>query len=144
MTFFELAQKYFPKRCREIPAIDGGILLQQIKVTKNCYLQHFVKPEPEGKFHIHRWKKMRSFILSGHYVEQRLYANRTTTEIRHRFGTTFSMDKGAVHRVAYWSPKCWTLFMFSGSDGLWGYLDKDFNYTPWDEYIPDDIRVDSL
>lgn len=26
----------------------------------------------------------------------------------------------------------------------WGYLDSDMNYTPWNNYIPHEIRVDKL
>jgi len=148
MSFYSLVEKLFPDRCREIPAMDGGILLQQIRVTKNSYLHHFLKPEPLGMFHKHRWKTMRSFVLTGSYREQRLYKSAWpdiwkshSRSITHRFGQTFTMDKSVIHRVEYWSPWCWTWFFFGESDGDWGYYDFDLNYTPWDEYIPDEIRV---
>lgn len=142
--FYKLMSKIIPNRCREIPHVSGGILLQQIRVFKNCYLQHFVQPEVIDIFHLHRWSKMRSFILCGHYVEERIYSDRTTNKIEHSFLESFSMDRSVNHRIDYWSPRCWTLFIYSDDDLGWGYIDKDFNYTPWDKYIPDDKIVESI
>jgi len=142
--FYFIVSKIFPKRCREIPAMDGGILLQQVRVTKNSYLHHFVKPEPVDMFHKHRWKKMRSFVLTGRYVEERLSPEGDVSEVKHKFGQTFTMDKSTIHRVSYWSPRCWTWFFFGESDGDWGYYDRQMNYTPWDEYIPQDMRVEHV
>ena len=137
-----MASKIFPNRCREIPAMDGGILLQQIRVGKNAYLHHFVKPEPLDIFHKHRWKHMRSFVLFGKYREQRFDASsKDTTTVEHRVGQTFTMDESVIHRISYWSPKCWTLFFFYGDGQDWGYYDKQGNYTPWQDYIPLDKRA---
>lgn len=143
--FYEVMSFLFPKRCREIPAVNGGVLLQQIRITKTAYMHHFVQPEPAGKFHLHRWTKMRSFILTGHYIEERLYADRSTKKIRHRFLQTFAMGREAIHRIDYWSPGCWTLFFYSDDDLGWGYVDGEtFEYTPWDEYIPEKFWTESI
>lgn len=144
MSFYSFISKLFPSRCREVPAIDGGVLLQQVRITSGIYLQHFCKPEPEGIFHIHRWENMRSFVLTGHFTEQRLRADKTKVEKRHRFLSTYTMTRDVLHRVSYWSPKCWTIFCFSGGGKDWGYFDEQFNYTPWDEYIPENLKVKSL
>jgi len=137
--FYDIAAKLFPSRCREIPAIDGGILLRQIKLTEKVFLQNFAKPEPEGIFHLHRWERMRSFVLTGSFIEQRLRADRSKRLIRHRFLSTYSMTRDVVHRVAYWSPRCWTIFIMMGNTGEWGYLDENFTFTKWDEYIPEEL-----
>lgn len=137
---FKILNKLFPDRCREIPGVNGKTLLQQVRVGKRFYLHRFLQPEPKDIFHIHRWMKMRSFVLWGNYVEERMYADRTTSKIKHRMWSTFSMDKSVVHRIDEWN-NAWTLFYFSGNNSSWGYLDKDFNFTPWDEYIPEERRV---
>lgn len=141
---FKLLNKLFPTRCREIPHVDGGVLLRQVRVFKNVYLQQFAQPEVVDMFHLHRWSKMRSFILSGHYVEERLYADKTRAKIRHQRFTTFTMTRDVVHRVHYWSPRCWTLFIYSDDNLGWGYIDPDHNFTDWQDYIPSAKRVDSI
>ena len=87
---------------------------------------------------------MRSFVLTGYFVEQRQRADRSRIEKTHRFFSTYTMTRDVVHRIEYWSPRCWTIFCFSKEEKDWGYLDSDLNYTPWNEYIPDEIRVDKL
>lgn len=106
-------------------------------------MHRFLKPEPAGIFHVHRWLYMRSFVLWGNYTEERLFADRTTRKIRHRWLSTFSMTKDVVHRIDQWNS-AWTWCFVKSDTGLWGYLDSDLKYTPWDEYIPQDKRVGQI
>ena len=137
---FKLFNKLIPSKCRIIPAIDGGDLLLQVRLSKRFYLHKFLKPEPQDIFHVHRWHKMRSFILKGSYTEERLFIDGSSKIVKHNWLSTFSMDKSVIHRIESWD-NCWSLFFFDGSDENWGYVDRSMNYTPWQEYIPEDKRV---
>ena len=138
---FSLFNRFIPDKCREIPSVEDDTLLLQIRVSKRLYLHKFLKPEPQNVWHVHRWHKMRSFILWGNYTEQRLFIDGTTKLINHRTWSTFTMDKSVMHRIEYWSPHCWSLFFFDESDENWGYINRDMEYTPWQDYIPESKSV---
>lgn len=111
----------FPSRYRVVPhATTGEPMLRQFRVTKRIYLQQFLEPEEHEYMHNHRWEKVRSIVLSGMYVEER--PGRIT--ITRRAGQTHTMDRSVIHRIAYWSPLCWTLFFQSKRQNLdeWFYF----------------------
>jgi len=117
-------------------------MLTQFKlVPKILYLQHFEEPESKDYFHRHRWHYMRSWVLSGHYVEER-----PGMLITRRAGTTYSMNHQTVHRVDSWSKDCWTLFLMLKPDDDWGYYERSGTrlgkFTHWRQFLK--ARVPSL
>lgn len=151
----------FPHRTRRIPRIDGeGVLLTQFVIIPDAlFLQHFHCPDQELP-HNHRWGYMRSFVLSGWYAEWRFKRTPSGEIVRaqiihHRSPSTFTMNKGTVHRVTAWSRYCWTLFYvadtYSHYDmdtrelvAEWGYFQKDGKYIPWHQAIPTHLRIPSV
>ena len=134
----------FPSRARRIPCEDGisGTKLVQFMIWPNrLYLQHFMQPEQYEYFHNHRWGHMRSFILSGSYVEER-----PESMITHGRFTTHTMDDTVKHRVHWWSEHCWTLFyMGEVVDPYWSFFHRDTgNQETWAEHIPKYGRVANL
>lgn len=147
----------FPSRARTIPQQRNPSvpLLTQFAVLRSTfgvaiYLQHFETPNSES-FHRHAWRYMRSWVLSGWFREHRWNWLKSHPEsITHRAGESYTMAKHDVHRVDYWSPDCWTLFLMVKPDDDWGYYDLQrdgnqlalANYRPWrDEIVK---RVPSL
>lgn len=138
----------FPSRSRVVPKADDPstpLLLQFMIWPGRLYLQHFLHPETAGLFHRHRWEKMRSIVLSGGFVEERPESH---DWISHHSLSTYSMTHEVIHRVAFWSQDCWTLFYMSKerSDD-WGYFRRlpDGTLSPmisWREAIK--CRVPSL
>lgn len=149
------ACRRWPSRCRTVPHSTDGTtpLLTQFMVWPGrCYLQHFETPEIEGRYHNHRWRRMRSFVLSGAFVEERPARDHTGNGCRpacskwitHRRFTTYAMDRSVIHRTAWWSPHCWTLFVMSTEQAegarAWGYYERRADGTlgpfiPWREGI---------
>jgi hypothetical protein len=89
-------------------------LLRQLLLWKSksleVYLQHFDNPEPNTHMHCHEWPSMRSFVLSGAFVEERPRDG----YIEHKRLTTYAMDASVWHRSHAWGPHCWTLFVCMG------------------------------
>jgi len=129
----------FPNRARIVPRADDGVtplLTQFMIIPRVLYLQHFEGPETNDYFHRHRWHYMRSFVLSGFYIEERpgqkFYSRRA--------GRTHKMDHSTVHRVEYWSSDCWTLFLMLRPGDDWGYYARQGKgdlgrYTPWRDFV---------
>lgn len=164
----------FPSRHRviprsdapEIPLLEQFAVLRQTRKLGALYLQRFVSPEAPGVFHRHQWRRMRSFVLSGEFTEERApiayvgynttgigvggdalwrpyhYGARSGGYITHRRFQTYTMDRSVVHRTHAWGPRCWTLFWMS-SPKLedWGYYDADrgFAFTHWRDRIKKQI-----
>lgn len=143
--------RWFPSRYRLIPrAHDGAPLLRQFNVLGNwCYLQSFENPEDWNWFHVHRWRRMISIVLSGTFKEERYPGGQFKLR---RSPSIYSMDRTVVHRLSAVMPRTWTLFFMFGSisrsDGKadWGYYPrpKQSGFVPWDKMIPDERRVKSL
>ncbi len=115
----------------------------------SLFLQHFIQPEDPDYFHIHRWEKMRSLVLSDRFVEERPvagYGGRNVYRaITHRRFQVYSMDRSVKHHVAYWGRACWTLFWMSAekSDD-WGWFHRNDLETMiyWRHFV--EQRVPSL
>ena len=110
----------FPSRYREVPhATSGKPMLRQFKLPGRAYLQSFVDAEEYEYMHNHRWDKVRSFILSGWYDEER--PGRQV--IRRKRFTTYTMTRDVIHRIEFWAPRTWTLFIQSEGQDLsqWRY-----------------------
>jgi hypothetical protein len=136
----------FPKRYRIIPnAITGEPLLRQFKVTNWAYLQSFAGPEDHNWFHVHRWRKMYSFVLSGWFREERYPG---FVYIEHKAPSFYSMGQEVIHRIQAVGKKSWTLFIMIDNQVDWGYYKrpktKDLGYVSFDKMIPADRRVKSL
>lgn len=142
----------FPKNFRIIPRIsDGQPLLRQFKIASFCHLQSFCNPEGVEFFHLHRWRRMLSIVLSGELVEERypgrLYRVHVAPEV-------YMMDDTDIHRIKAVEPRTWTLFFMVGENEQpvvagsgWGYYPRpegDCGYVPFDKQIPASYRVSSL
>jgi hypothetical protein len=148
--------KHFPARYRLIPRrSDGAPLLRQFKITEWLYLQSFVNPEERDLFHVHRWRKMRSFVLSGEFHEERYPGLSCSYSgphsgfnyyIEHRAPSTYSMDQTNIHRLSYVMPDTWTLFLMRGNERDWGYYPRplDPGYIRREEAIPEQRKVKPL
>lgn len=142
--------RVLPSRARTIPhATDASRpLLTQFALWRAgkgrlaIYLQHFESPEPETHLHRHRWKWMGSLVLSGWFREERATTPPIvghycwTRPIAHRAGTAYSMRKQDVHRVSWWSQRCWTLFVMWDADDDWGYWERRTSDGTWVRFIP--------
>lgn len=121
----------FSSRHRTVPAAEDPSrpLLRQFAIVRATswigrrygalYLQHFITPESLDWAHRHRWAHMRSWVLSGYFIEERLPH---VELIAHVAPSSYDMRATVIHRVSAWSEKCWTLFHMSPevSDN-WGY-----------------------
>ena len=151
-----------PGRFRIVPeASTGEPMLRQLAIIRGgswigkrvgaLYLQHFDAPEPRGYAHIHRWRRMRSLVLSGSFIEERPI---DVEYIAHMRGDRYEMDRKVIHRVEWWSPRCWTLFHMSVEQSdAWGWFEianRDSStrqrvlgcFIPWRKHIAK--RVPSL
>jgi hypothetical protein len=140
-------------------------LLRQLLLWKSrrleIYLQHFDNPEDPFWFHCHEWPRMRSFVLSGGYTEERVdqlpserlgyIVERYRGNIDHNRLTTYTMDRTAWHRTHAWGDHCWTLFVCRGGRVIpRGYREVEADssgarlgpFVPWREHIVK--RVPSL
>lgn len=106
-----------PSRHRIVPGHkDPSVpLLRQFAIIRMgrfgaLYLQHFCNPEP-AHYHRHKWDRMRSFVLSGMFVEERPSIGMHM--IGHSRLTSYAMDRDTLHRVVLWGPRCWSLFWMS-------------------------------
>jgi hypothetical protein len=135
-----------PNRSRIVPRADDPdtLMLAQIALVKGrLYLQRFLEPEQEDTFHNHRWCYMRSFVLSGFYIEERpggVFVHRSRFQ-------THTMDWTTIHRIEGWGQRCVTLFYMSREQReSWGYFPayalRRAKFTDWRQFIK--RRVPSL
>ena len=151
--------RVFPKRYRVIPRrSDGAPLLRQFKVFNWLYLQSFVNAEEHDLFHVHRWRKMYSVVLSGEFQEERYPGQHVFASwsngphcgsifyVNHRALSVYSMDATDIHRLHWVAPDTWTAFFMFGNRKDWGYYPRpDYaGYIPFDVAIPEERRVKSL
>ncbi len=141
---------WFPKRYRVIPRItDGEPMIRQFKLADWCYLQSFRCSDAQELFHVHRWRRMVSLVLSGGLVEERYPGGHYF--LRHIAPHAYSMDSTNIHRIDSVRPRTWTLFMFFGfrphglSETGWGYYRRgSLDFVPSDAAIPTELRVPPL
>lgn len=149
----------WPSRARTIPfsGDPSRPLLTQFMVWPDggriggIYLQHFHAADSWERFHCHRWARMRSWILSGSYTEERARslsdaftqsiferwepsesygpwlarAAAPSRMITHSRFTSYTMTGEDIHRVERWDPLCWTIFHMRRNNGdKWGYWDR--------------------
>jgi hypothetical protein len=159
-----------PSRYRVVPRAEAPEtpLLEQFALIRGAswigrrfgalYFQHFCNPEPSGFAHRHRWARMRSLVLSGGFVEERFAIGvdgvRRAELWPHWRGSSYSMGASDIHRVAWWGPRCWTLFHMSVTQtDSWGWYAIEpasfastrrqlGAFTPWREHIV--RRIESL
>lgn len=134
----------FPARWRVIPRKeDGAPMLRQFKLTRWAYLQSFVCPEAPDSFHVHRWPRMVSFVLSGALQEERYPGGMF---LQHGAPAVYMMDCTMIHRINAVKPRTWTLFVMLGPTQPWGYFARPVAVaaTQWDAAIPATRRVPSL
>ncbi len=163
--------RVFPGRYRVIPRMpDGAPLLRQFRILSigaekprgvppwyhfSVYLQSFVNAEVEGEFHVHRWRRMISLVLSGWFCEERVDLSIGVTQggayrIAHLSPSVYTMASGDIHRFHYVAPRTWTLFIMVGRNedkpmGGWGYYARATGeYRPWDQAIPQEKRIAAL
>lgn len=134
----------FPKRTRTIPCPENPskpLLTQFVIIPERLYLQHFHNPNSD-EFHNHRWEKMRSWILTSSYIEQRIDGKSK----EHKRFTTYKMTHETKHRVVKWNEYCWTLFyMGKVVNPNWGYFNKTKNtFIPWHEFIADEDKIEHI
>jgi hypothetical protein len=150
--------RLWPARYRVIPRRDGsGPLLRQFKIWgmrdgvvggSSIYLQSFAQAEEESLFHVHRWKRMLSLVLSGSFIEERFpgvgpHPRRFFKT--HKAPSVYGMDLTTIHRLHAVAPRSWTLFLQVGNTREWGYFARPLiEYTPWDQAIPDERKVKAL
>ena len=145
----------FPSRSRIVPQSNDPLrpMIIQFKIWGNgkgssLFLQHFIQPEDPDYFHVHRWEQMKSLVLSDRFVEERPIAGYEAGEIRaitHSRFQFYRMDRTVKHHVAYWGPRCWSLFWMSAEKSdQWGWFHKDRldHLIHWKEFV--ERRVPSL
>ena len=139
--------RLFPKRWRVIPRLQDGVpMLRQFRIFDWLYLQSFLVGELPELFHFHRWRYMRSFVLSGVFWEER-YPGGGRNTIRHAAPSTYSMDHTVIHNLCGSAPRTWTLFLMFGNRKMWGYYERPRelpSFIPWDEAIPETRIVNPL
>lgn len=154
--------RHFPGRYRVIPRMPDGVpLLRQFRLFSfgkeaprgtppwyhvSCFLQSFVAPENYEHFHLHRWRYMLSFVLTGEFVEERLGG----MLLKHTAPSVYSMSDDVIHRLAYVESHTWTLFFMLGKNqhqvsGGWGYFARPkMHYSAWNAAIPETTRVKAI
>lgn len=136
-----------PARARIVPRSDAPEipLIIQFKIWGNdrgssLFLQHFVNPENPDYFHVHRWEQMKSLVLSDSFTEERPVVEGLRA-IRHKRFERYEMDRSVIHHVAYWGPRCWTLFWMSAEKtDDWGFFKRLETgelsaLIPWREFV---------
>jgi hypothetical protein len=156
----------FPSRFRLIPRMPDGVpLLRQFRICsfgRECprgtpprwhfsmYLQSFLTAEVFNDFHVHRWARMISFVLSGWFIEERVVCAGTHMLLKHKALSVYDMDSDVVHQLAAVAPRTWTLFIMLGRNknnpaGGWGYYQRGTGaYRPWDVAIVPEKRIAAL
>jgi hypothetical protein len=141
--------KWFPERYRVIPRItDGEPMIRQFKLASWAYLQSFRCEDVQDLFHVHRWRRMVSLVLSGGLIEERFPGR----YFLHHFAPhLYTMDSTNVHRIWAVLPRTWSLFMFFGFRPHWGsatgwgyYRRGSTEFVPSDVAIPTELRVPPL
>ncbi len=140
----------FPSRWRVIPhAVTGDPMLRQFKVFElgplACYLQSWLVPEDRNWFHVHRWRRTFSVVMSGDFVEER-YPGGERFYILHEALSCYCMDHTTIHRIVGAAPRTWTaFFMYRDRGQGWGYFERpSVKFTPWNEFIPETRKVSKL
>lgn len=150
----------FPTRFRELKRADGRPFFRQFKIISigkeqprgappwwhaSIFFQSFLLPDDPDTFHIHRWRRMFSFGLSGELRE-----DRGDRVIVHRAPWVYTMGSEVVHAAAGVAPRTWSLFVMLGANkqkpqGGWGYYKLtdagNFRgYRPWNEVRSETVK----
>lgn len=149
--------RLFPTRYRALRRADGNVFFRQFKVLSvgkeeprgvppwyhvSIFFQSFMLPDDPDSFHIHRWRRMVSFVLSGELTEER----DDGLVLKHVAPCIYTMGSEVVHRAAGVTPQTWTLFVMLGRNKLnppggWGYLSRTGGgYLPWDTVRSPDVK----
>lgn len=111
--WFELALRWWPERCREVPCPTqpDRIMLRQFALWgRHAYLQQFACSEELEWFHTHQWRRTFAFVLWGGYIERRLGE---VARVR-RAPAAYSMGPEVAHHIQHPTPGHTSLFI-----GLW-------------------------
>lgn len=99
-------------------------------------IHHIVRRDIDRHLHNHPWRKARTIILDGWYVEHvgDVYGNR-----RRLFwfkDDTQEMGHDHFHKITSVSPGgVYTMFITWGGSEGWGFLMDDDSVMPWREYV---------
>lgn len=97
-------------------------------------IHHIVRPDEDRDLHDHPWNA-RTFILRGHYVEQRLWSERIAVNLVRLPGNTARLRFGEFHRITRVSDGgVWTMFVTGKYRGTWGFL-VDGVKVQWRKYL---------
>jgi len=154
--------RLFPSRYRQLNRADGRPFFRQFKVWSfgrenprgvppwwHCsgILQSFLLPDDPGSYHIHRWRRMFSFGLSGRLVEDRGPAVGIITHLAPWF---YTMGSDCIHQARGVAPRTWSLFIMLGANrnrpaGGWGYYRWSYlwgwgDYRRWDEVRSAEVK----
>lgn len=154
-----LLARLFPSRYRSLPRADGRHFFRQFKICSfgkeqprgtppwwhvSIFFQSFLLADDPSTFHIHRWRRMVSFVLSGELQE-----DRACGRIVHKAPCVYTMGSDVVHRAAGVAPRTWTLFVMLGCNtnrpkGGWGYFPNAAglwrHYRPWNAVRSADVK----
>lgn len=150
----------WPSRFRQLNRADGRPFFRQFKICSfgkeeprgtppwwhvSIFFQSFLLADDPRTFHIHRWRRMFSFVLSGELRE-----DRERCRIIHKAPSIYTMDSNVVHRAADVAPRTWTLFIMLGRNanrpaGGWGYFPNGagmwHDYRPWNVVRSDKVKA---
>lgn len=123
--------------------VVGGRHERPRRLPFAIYLHRFMASDGAEELHNHPWKWALSLILSGGYVEERLYRGwwpgamlegiRRKTYKPGRFNFIRAND---FHRVDLRDGECWTIFLAGPRTQDWGFLRRGDlkTFIPWREF----------
>ena len=135
---WKLVNKY-PERSRVISR-DGDPYLHRFYITKptkntdgswaepklfGLYLHYFYRGDSDLDMHNHPWKWALSWILSGHYFEEREEDNKYQYNVLMAGDFNFISHK-CFHRIELPTvdrKPVWTLFLAGPKTSIWGFKD---------------------
>jgi len=116
---------------------DGDPYLTRYYIFSNrffgLYLHEFHRADNDRDLHNHPWLFAASFVLIGHYIEQKL-----TRSLEHRrIGKFNFISGGCFHRIAKISPNLHTLFLRGPqkAGNKWGFLRAKDSEVIFDEFV---------
>lgn len=102
------------------------------------FLHYFFRGDNDRALHNHPWGTSISLILTGGYREERLEREcdaPLTLERDFRPGSINIIRADDFHRVTLLGKGCWTLFVAGEREQVWGFMTKEGEYVPWQEYV---------
>lgn len=99
-------------------------------------IHHIVRPDADRHLHNHPWRKARTILLWGCYVETTSNAYPFPGQRMSWAGDTHRIDREHFHRISHvGSGGVYTMFITWGGSEGWGFLMDDGSVMPWREYV---------